>query len=95
MRHVVVSTAIFLASLVIGVAVKDLGIVLELTGGFSATFLGFILPASCYLRLEPGKMSELATWQSPNKVGALVLLIFGIVAMISSTTLTLIKASQG
>lgn len=49
--HVVITTSLVLASLVVSLLTCDLGIVLELTGGLSATALAFIFPAVCFLKL--------------------------------------------
>jgi len=92
MMHVVVSLIWFTFVLFVGVAVTDLGLILELTGGFSATFLAFILPAACYLRLEPGKILRTETLKNAGKMQAIGLFFFGVVAMTTSTSLTLIKA---
>jgi sodium-coupled neutral amino acid transporter 11 len=74
---------------------KDLGFVLELTGGFAATFLGFILPAACWLKLEGGTIFECKTLEDGQKMGSIFLLIFGIFTMFTSTGLTLMKAAEG
>eukprot|EP00658_Telonema_sp_P-2_P001297 TRINITY_DN10490_c0_g1_i4.p1 TRINITY_DN10490_c0_g1~~TRINITY_DN10490_c0_g1_i4.p1 ORF type:complete len:400 (-),score=89.50 TRINITY_DN10490_c0_g1_i4:227-1426(-) len=92
--HITVTLVWFGVGLIIGLSVTNLGFVLELTGGFSATFLGFILPAACYLRLEPGKIFVKETFKNWDKLQAIFLFVFGCFAMITSTSLTLIKASQ-
>eukprot|EP00656_Telonema_subtile_P010132 TRINITY_DN14839_c0_g1_i4.p1 TRINITY_DN14839_c0_g1~~TRINITY_DN14839_c0_g1_i4.p1 ORF type:complete len:332 (-),score=78.29 TRINITY_DN14839_c0_g1_i4:123-1118(-) len=92
--HVTVTMCWFVLGLVIGLAVTDLGFVLELTGGFSATFLGFILPAACYLRLEPGKIFIWDTFKNGDKLQALFLFFFGCFAMVTSTSLTLMKVGE-
>jgi len=94
-RHVVVSLVIWAVSVFVGVAVSDLGFVLELTGGFAATFLGFILPAACYLRVEPGSVLEMATLSHVGKLRAIFLFVFGVAAMILTTSLTLKRAIVG
>lgn len=50
--HVTITTSLVLASLVVSLLTCDLGIVLELTGGLSATALAFIFPAICFLKLS-------------------------------------------
>jgi len=90
--HIFVSLIWFSFILMVGVAVTNLGLILELTGGFSATFLAFILPAACYLRLEPGKIFRAETLKHMEKMKAIGLFIFGVVAMFTSTSLTLMKA---
>ncbi|CAO1623606.1 unnamed protein product [Sympodiomycopsis kandeliae] len=49
--HVIITTSLTLAALIISLLTCDLGIVLELTGGLSATALAFIFPALCFLKL--------------------------------------------
>lgn len=39
------------SSLCVGLLVDDLGFILELTGAFGASFLGYILPSMCYFKL--------------------------------------------
>lgn len=48
-QHYVVTIALFIVILAISVAVRSLGVVYSLVGGFSATTLAYILPASAYL----------------------------------------------
>ena len=67
-------------------------------GGFAATFLGFILPAACWLHVQNEKAGkpcwgifEWDTLNSGQKMGALFTFIFGMFAMIISTSLTLIN----
>jgi solute carrier family 38 (sodium-coupled neutral amino acid transporter), member 11 len=48
--HWGISLVLFGASLIIALLTSRLGIVLELTGGISATVLGFIMPAGPYAR---------------------------------------------
>ena len=95
MLHYTVTIAIFSVSLLIGVTVTDLGFVLELTGGFAATFLGFILPAACWLKLEGGTIFEWETLSDGKKFGTIMLFIFGIFTMFSSTSLTIMKQIEG
>jgi hypothetical protein len=63
----------------------DLGVMLEITGGVSATALAFIFPAACYLMLTP------APWHNPSKMPAIVCVTFGVVVMTMSLFLTLGK----
>jgi hypothetical protein len=42
-RHVVITTAVVFSAMIISLLTCDLGIVLELTGGLSATVLAFIV----------------------------------------------------
>jgi len=73
----------FLVSLV----TCDLGVMLEITGGISATTLAYIFPAVCYLRLaSPGK-----PWYSMAKLPAGVCAAFGLVVMSLSLFIALGK----
>lgn len=42
-RHVIITTAIVFSTMLISLVTCDLGIVLELTGGLSATVLAFVV----------------------------------------------------
>lgn len=50
-RHIVVTSALTVVSLIVSLLATDLGVVLEVTGGLSATALAFIFPSICYLKL--------------------------------------------
>lgn len=50
--HIIITTSLVVASLIVSLLTCDLGIVLELTGGLSATALAFIFPAACFLKLS-------------------------------------------
>ena len=50
-RHLIFTSALTVASLGVSLAATDLGVVLEVTGGLSATALAFIFPSICYLKL--------------------------------------------
>ncbi|KAF9118913.1 hypothetical protein BGW39_000751 [Mortierella sp. 14UC] len=82
-RHAIITTGLVGVSLVIALLTCDLGFVLEVTGGFSATALAFILPPLCYLKLASGPV-----W-SAKKIPHLACLGFGIVVMILSTFFSL------
>lgn len=64
----IITTSLTFAALVISLLTCDLGIVLELTGGLSATALAFIFPALCFLKLtaQPSSSSD-ATNDDNNK----------------------------
>ncbi|WFD27864.1 hypothetical protein MNAN1_002872 [Malassezia nana] len=53
-RHIVLTTSLVLSAMVISLMTCDLGIVLEMTGGLSATALAFCFPSVCYLKLSHG-----------------------------------------
>lgn len=65
----------------------DLGVMLEITGGISATALAFIFPAACYLKLaNPG-----APWHARTKLPALCCAVFGVIVLLISLFLALGK----
>lgn len=51
-RHIILTTGLVFTALLVSLLTCDLGIVLELTGGLSATALAFIFPSCCYLKLS-------------------------------------------
>ena len=65
----------------------DLGVMLEITGGASATALAFIFPAACYLQLSDPS----ARWYSRTKLPAIVCATFGVIVMTLSLILALGK----
>lgn len=50
-RHLIFTSSLTVSSLIVSLAATDLGVVLEVTGGLSATALAFIFPAICFLKL--------------------------------------------
>ncbi|PWZ01627.1 hypothetical protein BCV70DRAFT_199059 [Testicularia cyperi] len=50
-RHLIFTSSLVVTAMIISLLTCDLGIVLELTGGLSATALAFIFPSLCYLKL--------------------------------------------
>ncbi|KAJ7193185.1 transmembrane amino acid transporter protein-domain-containing protein [Mycena haematopus] len=79
-RHVFFTTTILFASMLLALITCDLGVMLEITGGVSATTLAFIFPASCYLKLTDSK----APWYSRSKLPAFACATFGVVVMVIS-----------
>jgi sodium-coupled neutral amino acid transporter 11 len=49
--HVMLTLAIVFTTTAVTLTCDDLGVVLGLTGGISASALAFVFPAACYLRL--------------------------------------------
>ncbi|KAH9895034.1 AAAP amino acid permease [Cubamyces lactineus] len=87
-RHVFFTTAILCSSMIISMITCDLGVMLEITGGASATALAFIFPAACYLKLKaPG-----TPWYTRTKLPAVVCAAFGVVVLCISLFLALGKA---
>jgi sodium-coupled neutral amino acid transporter 11 len=65
----------------------DLGLILELAGGFSATALAYIFPAACFL-----KLSESGTKSGQTRLAAYACCLFGLVVMVLSTVGSIKKA---
>lgn len=65
----------------------DLGVMLEITGGASATALAFIFPAACYMRLA----DQGVPWYARSKLPALACVAFGAIVMAISLFLALGK----
>jgi sodium-coupled neutral amino acid transporter 11 len=82
------SFILFLTFLVVALVTCDLGVMLEITGGLSATALAFIFPAACYLRLIDSK----APWYSRTRLPAFACVTFGVIVMVISLFLALRKA---
>lgn len=83
--HVGITSALVFSSMIIALSTCDLGFVLEITGGFAATVLAFILPASCYITLTSGP------WNTRKKIPAVLTVGFGAMVMILSTWLSIVK----
>ncbi|KAJ1720707.1 hypothetical protein LPJ53_004686 [Coemansia erecta] len=82
-RHVAITTVLCAGGLVVGETVCNLGVLLELTGGLSASFLAFILPSACYIKLSSAPLASLKTlphW---------VCMCFGVTVMVLSTVLSI------
>jgi len=87
-EHVIVTLALILCSLYIALTIDDLGFVLEITGGFSATMLAYILPTACYCKLTKGSL------KSKKKLPFILCIIFGFIVMIISTVLSIYNYSK-
>ncbi|CAO3641915.1 unnamed protein product [Cunninghamella echinulata] len=83
--HFFLTTSLTLIALTISLLTCNLGIVLELTGAFSATALAYILPPLCYLKMATGSIWH---W---NKLPHWACLIFGIAVMAFSSFYSLQK----
>ncbi|GJN89672.1 hypothetical protein Rhopal_002659-T1 [Rhodotorula paludigena] len=89
-RHVLITSALVFSALLVSLITCDLGFILELAGGFSATALAYLFPAACFLRLSgTGKQQQ---WQ---RVAAWACVVFGIAVMVLSTFLSIRKALAG
>jgi solute carrier family 38 (sodium-coupled neutral amino acid transporter), member 11 len=95
--HYTITLLLWGSSLAIALNVSELGVVLELTGGVSAVFIGFVMPAMLTFKMSgynwrlwlnpPEKRAEAAKMILP----AIWLLVFGIMAMVF--TLIFVAAS--
>ncbi|KAF5370657.1 hypothetical protein D9758_001805 [Tetrapyrgos nigripes] len=90
-RHLFFTTTILVASMMIAMITCDLGVMLEITGGVSATALAFIFPAACFLKLS----SPSKPWYSRNKLPAAICMTFGVVVMTLSLFIALGKTWNG
>ncbi|TCD71234.1 hypothetical protein EIP91_011712 [Steccherinum ochraceum] len=86
-RHVFFTSVILCASMLLALITCDLGVMLEITGGASATALAFIFPAACYLKLS----DPAVRWYSRAKLPAVICATFGVVVMSISMFLALGK----
>ncbi|KAN0060043.1 hypothetical protein ACQY0O_008016 [Thecaphora frezii] len=76
-RHLIFTSSLVVSAMMVSLLTCDLGIVLELTGGLSATALAFIFPSLCYLKLsgESGKkvpigsVPHLSSVASTDRIG--------------------------
>ena len=91
-QHYVITLVLWASSLAIALNVTDLSVVLELTGGVSAVFIGFVLPPLLHFKLTA---YDWRLWRNPMGTwkGALVELLpsmftlcFGLLAMILTIT---------
>ncbi|KAJ3570373.1 hypothetical protein NP233_g4458 [Leucocoprinus birnbaumii] len=87
-RHLFFTSVILLSSMFISLMTCDLGVMLEITGGVSATALAYIFPAACYYKLTDKSLP----WHHRSKLPALVCVAFGVVAMVISLYLALQKS---
>lgn len=88
-RHVFFTTTILLASMFIALVTCDLGVMLEIIGGVSATALAFIFPAACYLKLAGAHAHR--PWYTRERLPAYVCVTFGVTVMLLSLFLALGK----
>ncbi|WVQ78522.1 hypothetical protein IAT38_000608 [Cryptococcus sp. DSM 104549] len=88
-RHVLVTCSIVFTTMAIALITCDLGVVLELAGGLSASALAFILPASAYFVLLSGP------WSSRRKLPAAGVALFGVVVLFLSCGISIHEAFSG
>jgi amino acid permease len=87
-QHYMVTLILWSSSLAIALNVTDLGVVLELTGGVSAVFIGFVLPPLLHYKM--GEFTPLI-WRNPpgrrmaackELAPSIYVMTFGVLAMI-------------
>ncbi|BEI84007.1 hypothetical protein CcaverHIS002_0406110 [Cutaneotrichosporon cavernicola] len=88
-RHVVSTCAIVFTAMFISLLTCDLGVVLEIAGGLSATALAFIFPAAAFFVLTRGP------WNSRQKLPAVVCAVFGTIVLVMSTGIAISKTIRG
>ncbi|RSH89397.1 hypothetical protein EHS25_002509 [Saitozyma podzolica] len=88
-RNIVVTSLLVFTTMGISLMTCDLGVVLELAGGLSATALAFIFPASAYAALIQGP------WYAKSKLPAIICASFGCLVLLLSCGLTVSKAFRG
>ena len=74
-RHLLFSTSLVVAALVLSLVTCDLGAVFELVGATSAVAMAYILPPMCYIKL---------TTRSWRTYMAYAVVVFGVVVMVIS-----------
>ncbi|GAA5839324.1 hypothetical protein JCM3766R1_004800 [Sporobolomyces carnicolor] len=89
-RHVLITSGLVFSALIVSLITCDLGLILELAGGFSATALAYLFPAACFL-----KLSGHGPQQAPQRLAAWVCAVFGVAVMGLSTFLSIRKAIRG
>ncbi|KXN90596.1 Vacuolar amino acid transporter 2 [Leucoagaricus sp. SymC.cos] len=87
-RHVFFTSVILFASMFVSLITCDLGVMLEITGGVSATALAYIFPAACYFRLTDKSLP----WHHRAKLPAVACVAFGVIVMVISLYLALGKS---
>ncbi|XP_010794727.1 sodium-coupled neutral amino acid transporter 4 [Notothenia coriiceps] len=82
LRHILIAAAVLAFNNMLVIFVPSIRDIFGFIGSSAATMLIFILPAAFYIRLVKS-----VPFRSPQKIGALVFLIVGVVFMISSLSL--------
>lgn len=83
-RHVVFTTSLVAASVVVSLITCDLGLVFELIGATSAAALAFIFPPLCYIKLSGSSRRD--------KLPAYICVVFGFLVMVVSFVQTIANA---
>ncbi|PLW05883.1 hypothetical protein PCASD_26335, partial [Puccinia coronata f. sp. avenae] len=88
-RHILYTTLLVGAGMLLSLWTCDLGVVLELTGGLAASALAYVFPAACQLKLCASKSGSV--FERDNWAGLLTV-AFGLGVMVISTFNSLQKA---
>lgn len=72
-RHLIFTTALVVAAMVLSLITCDLGTVFELIGATSAAALAYVFPPLCYIKLSGASLK--------TKIPAFACIAFGFVAM--------------
>ncbi|WVF69208.1 hypothetical protein IAT40_003984 [Kwoniella sp. CBS 6097] len=88
-RHVIITSLTIFSTMAIALITCDLGVVLELSGGLSASALAFIFPAGAYYVLTSGP------WYSRTRLPALLVASFGGLVLVLSCTHSIVHALSG
>lgn len=99
-RHVVSTCAIVFSAMLVSLLTCDLGVVLEIAGGLSATALAFIVSLSkrgCSPQFPAGAFFVLTRgpWNSRQKLPAVICVVFGTVVLLMSTGIAVTKTIRG
>ena len=98
--HAGITVTLWLCAMGISLVVEDLGLVLELTGGVSATILGFVMPGLLQLKLTTFNLvpwrnspaSQCSAWK--HLLPAYALVVSGMIAFVVSTVTTVHSAAS-
>ena len=95
-KHLLFTIPLFFANVLMGIFIKNLGIVMSVSGSLSAVILAFVLPTACYIKIcqynvlfwkEKGWKRK---WRALRTTGPPALLfIFGCFVAIFSTSITI------
>lgn len=83
---------LFSLSVIIGILVKDLGLIQSLVGGLTAVNIAFIFPAAVAVKVDQIAFGR-PVWCRAN-AGPISLFVFGVIIMIVSTIQTLYEAFE-
>jgi len=86
-RHLLFTTSILFSSMFLSMFTCDLGVMLEITGGVSATALAYVFPAICYIKLLPPELP----WKSRQKLLPYICATFGLSVLLLSLFIALSK----